>query len=147
MGLGGSLRLHARSRNHRAREHSIHEEMSKIDENMMRAVTTLILSALTLHAAESSLCVGFGEVDISPTLGKKPVFLAGFGDNRKATKLHDPLMARAVVFSDGKEKIAIVSVDVVGLFLASAESVRSQCPGYKYICVSATHNHHGPDTL
>lgn len=86
-------------------------------------------------------------MDVTPELGKKPVFLAGFGQNRKAKKVHDPIMARAVVMADGDEKIALVSVDVVGLFLPSVERVREKLPGFKYVLVSATHNHEGPDTL
>jgi hypothetical protein len=73
--------------------------------------------------------------------------MAGFGHDRKATKVHDPIMARAVVLSDGKQKIALVSVDVVGLFNAVAQSVRKQVDGFTYVCVSSTHNHEGPDTL
>ena len=78
---------------------------------------------------------------------KKPVYLAGFGMNRKATKVHDPIMARAVVMADGDEKIAFVSVDVIGLFLPTVERIREKLPGFKYVLVSATHNHEGPDTL
>src|SRR5262249_4056636 len=64
-----------------------------------------------------SLEVGFGEADISPKLDpRKPVYIAGFGQNRKATKVHDPLFARAVVLQDRKTKIALVSVDLVGFF-------------------------------
>src|SRR5262249_24815098 len=86
--------------------------------------------------------------DVTPKLdAKKPVFIAGFGHNRKATKVHDPIMARAVVLSDGKQKIALVAVDVVGLFNAVAESVRKQLDGFAYVGVSSTHNHEGPDTL
>jgi hypothetical protein len=40
-----------------------------------------------------------------------------------------------------------VSVDVVGLFLPSVERVREKLTGFKYVLVSATHNHEGPDTL
>jgi hypothetical protein len=56
-------------------------------------------------------------------------------------------MARAVVLSDGTHKVALVSVDVVGLFFPSVERVRQQLPGFKYVLVSSTHNHEGPDTL
>jgi hypothetical protein len=73
--------------------------------------------------------------------------MGGFGQNRKATAIHDPLKARAIVFGDGKDKIALVSVDVVGLFHATAVRVRAQLPGFRYILVSSTHNHEGPDTL
>jgi hypothetical protein len=84
---------------------------------------------------------------VTPPLGPKPVFLAGFGENRRATKVHDPIMARAVVLADGPDRIALVSVDVVGLFLPVVEAVRAKQPGFKYILVSSTHNHEGPDTM
>jgi hypothetical protein len=107
--------------------------------------TAALVCALPLSAGEYS--VGFSEVDLTPEVGKKPVFLAGFGQNRKATKVHDPITARAVVMADGDEKIALVSVDVVGLFLPSVVRVREKVTGFKYVLVSATHNHEGPDTL
>jgi hypothetical protein len=93
------------------------------------------------------LRAGFGECDITPKLGSKPVYLAGFGKNRKAGGVHDPLMARAVVLDDGKKKLALVSVDLVGLFQATVEHVRQKLPGFSYVLVSSTHNHEGPDTL
>jgi hypothetical protein len=111
------------------------------------ALAALVAVALPLSAGEFT--VGFGEANLTPEVGgkAKPVFLAGFGQNRKATKVHDPIMARAVVMADGDEKIAFVTVDVVGLFLPSVERVRAKLTGYKYVLVSATHNHEGPDTL
>lgn len=109
------------------------------------ALWALLAFALPLSAGEFT--VGFGETDLTPEIGKKPVYIAGFGQNRKATKVHDPIMARAVVMADGDEKIALVSVDVVGLFLPSVERVREKLPGFKYVLVSSTHNHDGPDTL
>src|SRR5262245_20369840 len=114
---------------------------------MRFALTLGLLAAFSLSAQAGEFTVGFGEADLTPEVGKKPVFIAGFGQNRKATKVHDPIMARAVVFADGDEKIAMVSVDVVGLFLQSVERVREKLPGFKYVLVSATHNHDGPDTL
>jgi hypothetical protein len=108
----------------------------------------LLMLACVGIAQAGDLSVGMGEVDISPKIdGKKPVYVAGFGHNRIATKIHDPLMARAIVLSDGKQKIALVSVDVVGLFNEFVEGVRKDVPGFKYICVSSTHNHEGPDTV
>ncbi len=108
----------------------------------------LLLVTATLSAAEPKLAVGFAEVDVSPAVGgKTPVYMAGFGHNRTATKVHDPIMARAVVLSDGTKKFALVSVDVVGLFLPAVERVREQLKGFDYMLVSATHNHEGPDTL
>jgi len=115
---------------------------------MIRSALSLFcVLAATLPAAAGELTVGFGEADITPVLGKQPVFMAGFGQNRLAKSVHDPLMARAVVLADGPDKVALVSVDVVGLFLPFVESVRAKLPGFKYVLVSATHNHEGPDTM
>ena len=86
-------------------------------------------SHAALPAAAGEFTAGFGEADITPELGKKPVYLAGFGQDRKAAKVHDPIMARAVVLADGDTKIALVAVDVVGLFLPSVERVRAKLTG------------------
>ena len=110
------------------------------------ALAVLGLASPALVAAPQ-LSVGFGEVDVSPVIGKNPVFIAGFSPNRPATKNHDPLMARAIVLSDGTTKIAFVCVDVIGLFNSSAQRVREQLMGFAYVVVSSTHNHHGPDTM
>ena len=93
------------------------------------------------------LTVGFAEVDLTPKLGANPVYLAGFATNRVATKVHDPIMGRAVVLSDGTVKIALVSIDLVGFFHGNVESIRKRLPGFDYVLISSTHNHEGPDTL
>ncbi len=98
---------------------------------------------------KDQLRAGFAERDITPKVGdkKKAVYLAGFGHNRKAAGVHDPLLARALVLQHGGRKVALVSVDLVGLFHAAVEKVRAQLPGFTYVLVSSTHNHEGPDTL
>lgn len=123
----------------------------------MRAILAVVIGlGVSLPAsgqeqpkAKADLHVGFGESDLTPAVGPKhkPVFMAGFGHNRKATGVHDPLMARAVVLQAGDRKIALVSVDLVGLFHAGALRVRKKLPGFSYVLVSSTHNHEGPDTL
>jgi Neutral/alkaline non-lysosomal ceramidase, N-terminal len=111
----------------------------------MRTLLVLLAAACV---ARADLSVGFAQADVTPKLDpKRPVYMAGFGHDRKAVKVHDPIMARAVVLSDGKQKIALVCVDVVGLFNAVAESVRKQVEGFAYVSVSSTHNHEGPDTM
>src|SRR5262245_14367482 len=95
-----------------------------------------------------ALEAGFAEADITPALKEgKPVYLAGFGHNRKATGVHDPLKARAVVLRHAGRKVAFVSLDVVGLFDAPVARIRRQLPGFTYVLVTSTHNHEGPDTL
>lgn len=104
---------------------------------------------VSLHAAETpSLQVGFAQVDVSPKVGgDHVVYLAGFGHNRQATAVHDPIFARAVVLTDGKQKIALVSLDLVGFFHDNVLNVRKRLKGFDYVLVSSTHNHEGPDTL
>jgi hypothetical protein len=96
----------------------------------------------------STLQVGFGAVEITPRLEpKKPVYIAGFGHNRTATGVNDPIMARAVVLQEGDKKIALVSLDVVGFFYPNVQKARKLLKDYHYVLVSSTHNHEGPDTL
>jgi hypothetical protein len=114
------------------------------------AVALFVVSPPVIPAEpdEPELLVGFGERDITPKVGDMAtVYMAGFGQNRKATGVHDKLFARAVVLQHGKTKIAIASVDLVGFFLPSVENVRKQLEGFTYVLVSSTHNHEGPDTL
>ena len=95
------------------------------------AALTLALAATTACAGQ--LTVGFGAADITPALGKASVYVAGFGPNRPATAVHDPLHARAVVLGDGTTTVSVVSVDVVGLFLPTVEAVRARLPGVGHV--------------
>src|SRR5207253_9382613 len=84
-------------------------------------------------APDAVLEAGFGEADITPPVAdKKPVYMAGFGNNRKATGVHDPLFARAVVLRQGDTKIALVSIDVVGFFYTNVQRVRKELKGFRY---------------
>jgi hypothetical protein len=106
------------------------------------------LVSVDVHASDSTgLLAGFAEADITPKLGEKPVYMGGFGQDRKATKIHDPLRARAVVLRHGDRKLGIVSIDVVGFFYANVLRVREALRDFTYVLVSSTHNHEGPDTL
>ncbi len=107
-----------------------------------------VAAALARGSEGGPLSVGFGETDITPNVsGPKPVYMAGFGQNRKATGVHDPLKARATVLKDANGKVALVSVDLVGLFQDEVAQVRRQLPGFKQVVISSTHNHEGPDTM
>lgn len=92
--------------------------------------------------------VGFGEVDITPDVKSgKPVWIAGYGQNRKATDVHDSLFARCLVLKEGDKKIALAVADVVGLQYDTVQSIRKQLSDFTYVMVSSTHNHEGPDTI
>ena len=114
---------------------------------MRNAIVWLLLSPILVAAQEAPLRVGIAQVDITPALGKKPVYIAGYGKNRQATKVHDPLMARALLLAHGDRKLAMVSIDLVGLFHDCVERIRPRLPSVSYLLVTSTHNHEGPDTI
>jgi hypothetical protein len=79
-----------------------------------------------------------------------PIFLAGFGDNRRATDYNDRLWARGVVLQAEGSRVAIVALDVVGYFNAEVQTIRSlidPASDIDYVVVHSTHQHEGPDTL
>lgn len=94
-----------------------------------------------------TLYVGMAAKDITPNPKTETVWLAGFGRGRRASGIHDPLYARAVVLHYRQQKIALVSLDLIGLFYPEVKVIRQSLPDYDYVLVSSTHNHEGPDTL
>src|SRR5262245_864704 len=111
-------------------------------------VSVLSVSSVVKALPPEPLRAGFAEADITPAVGgDHTVYMAGFGQNRKATGVHDPLKARAVVLEHDNRRVALVSLDVIGFFHPNVLRVREQLPGFTYLLVTSTHNHEGPDTL
>ncbi|RUL82079.1 neutral/alkaline non-lysosomal ceramidase N-terminal domain-containing protein [Tautonia sociabilis] len=110
------------------------------------AATLLLLGG---PARAEGLRVGFGKADITPEVGdpNHPVFLAGFGQGRQATGVHDPLWSRAVVLDDGDRAVALVSVDLIGVQLELTQAVRARLERFDLVLVCSTHNHEGPDVI
>jgi hypothetical protein len=105
-------------------------------------------AAFAQASAAPPLKAGFAEADITPALDAgKPVYLAGYGMNRKATGVHDPIMARALVLESGGERIALACVDLVGLQYPQVKEIRARLAEFRYVMVSSTHNHEGPDVI
>ncbi|MDX1962662.1 MAG: hypothetical protein SFX18_05885 [Pirellulales bacterium] len=113
----------------------------------------LLLAALagTLFYHPTSaraLEVAFGEVDITPNLNSgRPVWLAGYGMGRKATAVHDPILARCVLIKDGQSKLAFACVDLIGLQYPEVQRIRAGLGDYQYVMVSSSHSHEGPDVI
>ena len=118
------------------------EEALKIAEMLIKS-NAVDMPASGARAA-APLLAGFAEADITPDLSAGTVFLAGFGQNRRATAVLDPIAVRAIVLRDGSQTIAIACADVVGLFLPSTQRIRKEFPSFGYVLVSSTHNHHAP---
>lgn len=82
------------------------------------------------------------------------IFLAGFGNDRIASGCHDDLWARALVLQTPGRKIALVSVDFVGMIahgtysgFAHAREMVDPALGLDAIIFSSTHDHEAPDAL
>lgn len=106
------------------------------------------VSLSTNNVAAAPLRAGFAHTDITPKVTpEKPVWIAGYGQNRSATGVHDPLFCRAVVLDDGRRKFALASVDLVGLQYGAVLKIRSRLPELDYVLVASTHNHEGPDVI
>ncbi|MGE0756694.1 MAG: hypothetical protein AB7O38_06725 [Pirellulaceae bacterium] len=96
---------------------------------------------------QTTVHAGFALCDITPDIRARPVWLAGYGPGRRATGIHDSLAARCVVLRIGEEKVAVVSVDLVGLQLPIVREIRRRLPDFRYVLVASTHNHEGPDVI
>ena len=96
-----------------------------------------------------TLQIGFAQALITPSLDR-PVFLAGFGRNRRAETVHDELTVRALALQQNGRLLIIVALDLISLHRAQCQTiaarVAAQLPGAQTL-VACTHTHHGPDTL
>jgi len=80
----------------------------------------------------------------------EPVWISGFGNSRAANGIHDDLWARTIVVDDGKTRMAIVVLDVIGFMNNHVIDVRKRIPpdaGITYTMIVSTHVHEGPDLL
>jgi hypothetical protein len=93
--------------------------------------------------------IGYAQQVITPALDR-PVFLAGFGQNRRAETVHDDLYARSLALRDGTQTLVLCALDMIGFLrsdaLEVARRVNKQAPGTQVI-ITSTHTHHGPDTI
>lgn len=142
--------------------------------NLPRTVVVLCLAAIPLLAGlqcnelEPGLRAGTCMRDITPVsqslaaayesaFGQPavvnhtdPVYMAGFGNNRRATGYNDRLWARGTVLDGPGGRIAIVALDVVGYSNGEIETIRgllSADSAIDYLVVHSTHQHEGPDTM
>ncbi len=76
-------------------------------------------------------------------------FLAGFGNTRAATGVHDPITVRALAFARGSAYAIVVSIDAIGLggdhIQKALSTLESKGFDPSRVVVSSTHTHQGPD--
>ena len=108
---------------------------------------TLFVTSL----GHAQLLAGAAKNEITPDLDGHKVYLAGFGHNRVATAVHDPLYVRCVALESGKSLVVLCAADLIGLFYADVERIReyfrAQAPPGARLVVACTHVHEGPDTI
>jgi hypothetical protein len=88
---------------------------------------------------------GVGEEVITPPVGAPIV-----GTIAPCTGVHDDLFVRALVLSDGKEKVAIVSLDLCGMDFETADEIRSKIKATTQITTAllcSSHTHSAPFTI
>jgi neutral ceramidase len=116
-----------------------------IRSTILRA--SAVYLALTATAAiAADLRVGMAVEDITPPVGMR---VGGNYVSPISTGVHDPLVAKAIVFEQGGVKAALVICDLTGISLelsTLARKLASEATGIptSQIIVSATHTHGAP---
>src|SRR5437868_9013726 len=82
-----------------------------------------LLGASHGSSKSTGLKIGAAEIDITPPIGHR---MAGYFDERLSTGVHDPLQAKAIILQEGKERIAMVFCDLVGVSLTITTNARAQ---------------------
>src|SRR5579862_1780454 len=79
-----------------------------------RAFVALTAALCLVSPAAAQLKAGAAKVDITPDVSASSIPLGGYGARRgkPSTGIHDPVYSRAIVFAEGKEKAAVVSLDL-----------------------------------
>lgn len=88
---------------------------------------------------------GAAEAEITPATG-----VPLLGPQAPSTGVHDDLFARALVLSDGHERVALVCLDLVGLDLRLADDIRDALrrrTGIRASFVNCSHTHSAPFTV
>ena len=92
-----------------------------------------VLGTACLHTMPTQWRVGAARVDITPDaaeIAAGNIWLGGFGscllDSRRATGVHDPIHARAMVISDGATTVAHVMADTPGISNRRIKAIRQR---------------------
>ncbi|MBI5774386.1 MAG: hypothetical protein HZA89_11665 [Verrucomicrobia bacterium] len=112
-------------------------------------ILTFLVANCASEAA-SSFRAGAAAIDITPA--NFPVIVNGGFLEKQATKANDRLHARALVFDDGKTRVAICVVDTCMMMrelIDNAKALASKTTGIPTgrMLVSATHTHSAPAAM
>ncbi len=96
---------------------------------------------------DSSILAGAARINCTPGT---PIPMSGYEARKDPFKgVHDSLFIRAVVFSDGTNRAAIITADVIGFSHRFCNETIGKIEeatgiGHDYILLAASHNHGGP---
>lgn len=96
--------------------------------------------------------IGYAQNIITPSL-ERPVFLAGFDQNRRATAIHDDLYVRALALCTPGRTLVLCALDLIGFFRHDAQEIiqrvcdRTAGSNKPEILIASLHPHDGPDTM
>ncbi|TFF93796.1 MAG: hypothetical protein EU544_05360, partial [Promethearchaeota archaeon] len=96
---------------------------------------------------------GAAKINIKPPTNIGDLYIAGYMamEAPKIKGVHDPIFCRAIVLNDGKQKIALVSVECIGLLADFIDVVKKRLEAYGFekhqIFIFSTHTHAAPDTM
>lgn len=110
---------------------------------------TFAVAPQVFRAGGASLCAGAATAVITPPLGAS---LAGYFAERFSTDNHDELLAKCVVFDNGRMRVGIVMCDLCVLppeVVAEAKfrAAREAGVAEEALLIAATHTHSAPATM
>jgi len=91
--------------------------------------------------------IGTDQSEITPA---SSVYLAGKIRNKPSQGVHDNLYAKTIYIESNKEKVVLVSLDLVGLPLNIVDKIRKAVKedvNLDNIVIACTHTHSGPNTI
>lgn len=119
---------------------------------MLLFCISLTIGCKDQHQANPELFIGVSKQAVNPPIGS---FIAGDKQNRVFTGILDSLFAKAMVVYDGKEAVAIVTIDCIGLLYTDLQKIREKVSKEDFAIplsaentiISSTHTHSGPDVV
>jgi neutral ceramidase len=110
-------------------------------------IVTVLAVEPTLIAGEPEFRAGFAKRDITP---QEPMPMWGYGDrhDKLSTGTIHPLHAKAIVIHAGKDKVALVGLDLgrgptSSMTHSIRQAIREQA-AIEHLMISGSHTHHGP---
>lgn len=77
-------------------------------------------------------------------------WIAGMSNKKPANGVHDDVWSRVIVIDDGKTRIAMVSLDLIGFMHDDAVDIREMLPpglNIDYTLIASTHTHENEDMM